>query len=64
MPAEGPEREVRELAVFRSHGSRGLPGRDRRRAPAVRNAVHQPEFRRRYVLTKNMAIGSARISLA
>ena len=48
----------------RSHGSRSLPGRDRRGAAAVKNAVHESKFRRRYVLTKNMAIGSARISLA
>ena len=48
----------------RSRGSRSLPGRDRRGAPAVENAAHESEFRRRYVLTKNMAIGSARISLA
>src|SRR6202035_3693545 len=44
LPAEGPEREVEALAALKSHGSRSLPGRDRRGAPAVENVVYEPEF--------------------
>jgi hypothetical protein len=55
---------LRRSPYSRSRGSRSLPSRDPRRALAVKDAAHESDFRRRYVLTKNMAIGSARISLA
>ena len=34
----------RRSPYSRSHGSRRLPGRDRRGTPAVENVVHEPEF--------------------
>ena len=60
----GLSREAQAFAAPKITRLAKSAGRDARRAPAVKNAAHEFDFRRRYVLTKNMAIGSARMSLA